>query len=123
RSELPAFARRALLCGVCRAVRNLEQELAQQAVGDRGCAGEQAAELGVELGAQALDAGLRRQAAVDQGVVEGQANPPQGARRGVVLLRLDLGDGLAHGARAFTGSPFAQPVEQAALEAAARAAQ
>ena len=121
--ELPAFAHGALLGGVCRAVRDLEQQFAQQAVGGGGRAGEHAAELGVELGAQALDAGRRRQAAVDQGVVEGEARPPQAARRGVVLLRLDLGDGLAHGTRAVAGRALAQPVEQAALEAAARAAQ
>ena len=40
-----------------------------------------------------------------------------------MLLRLDLGDGLAHRTRAVAGRALAQPVEQAALEAAARAAQ
>ena len=121
--ELPAFAHRALLFGGDRAVRDLVQQLAQQAVGRRGRARQQAAELGVDLGAEALDPGLRLQAAVDQRIVEGQTRPPQAACRGVVLLRLDLGDRLAHRVRAVAVRALAQPLQQTALEAAARAAQ
>ena len=122
RVELIERAHRLLVRGACRAVGDLVEQLALQAFGGVGGAAEQAAELGVDLRAQALDRREGLQAAVDERIVEGEAGPPQAARRGVGLQAVDLGDGLAHHARAVACAALAQPLEQAALEAAARAA-
>ncbi len=112
--ELPAGADFVLVRGTCRTAGHLVENIAQQAVGRGGGAFEQAAELGIDLGAQALDADVVDQAAVDEGIVEGQCGPPQAASARGGLYRLDLGDGLAHRGRA--GGMAAQPFEQAALE-------
>ena len=123
RLELPARLDRGLMLGVGRRGGDLVQQFAQQAIGRRRCAAHQAAKLRVDLGAQAPDRRFGPQPAMRQGIEKGEADPPQAACGGRRLHRLDLGDGVAHGARTVARGAPAQPVEQAALEAAACAPQ
>ncbi len=123
RVEPPAGADGTLLLGRRRRRGDVIEDFAQQPFGRCVVAAHQAAELRVDLRAQFLHARVSRDGAGDQRVEEAQAGPPQRPRRACGLQRLDRGDRLAHLGCAVAGGALAQPLEQAALEASARAAQ
>ena len=112
-----------LLCLGCqriccrRCLRHVVEGFAHDALGERGGAVEQTADLQVDARTELARQLIGGNARIVQGFQEGLGNPPEGAGAGSRLDRLDRRQRLCHGVSArFLFGRAGQPLEQAFLE-------